>query len=74
MITRLAIIMMPRISPTGVVINTCERRGGDRPPLDHGGARGQHRLQDRKKLHWNAETEEFTDDGDASKLLARPAR
>jgi len=27
-----------------------------------------------KKLHWNAETEEFTDDGDASKLLARQAR
>jgi len=27
-----------------------------------------------KKLHWNAETEEFTDDGNASKLLARHAR
>jgi len=27
-----------------------------------------------RKLHWNAETEEFTDDGDASKLLARHAR
>jgi predicted dehydrogenase len=27
-----------------------------------------------KKLHWNAETEEFTDDGEASKLLARQAR
>jgi hypothetical protein len=27
-----------------------------------------------KKLHWNSETEEFTDDGDASKLLARHAR
>ncbi len=27
-----------------------------------------------KKLHWNAETEEFIDDGDASKLLARQAR
>ena len=25
-----------------------------------------------KKLHWNAETEEFTDDGDASKLPAMP--
>lgn len=27
-----------------------------------------------KKLHWNAETEEFQDDGEASKLLARQAR
>ena len=27
-----------------------------------------------RKLRWNAETEEFTDDGDASKLLARNAR
>jgi predicted dehydrogenase len=27
-----------------------------------------------KKLHWNAETEEFIDDGEASKLLARQAR
>ncbi|MBZ5596465.1 MAG: Gfo/Idh/MocA family oxidoreductase [Acidobacteriia bacterium] len=27
-----------------------------------------------KKLHWNAETEEFTGDGEASKLLARAAR
>jgi len=27
-----------------------------------------------KKLHWNAETEEFTDDSEASKLLARVAR
>jgi hypothetical protein len=33
-----------------------------------------HFLQDRKKLHWNAGTEEFTDDGDASELLARHAR
>jgi len=28
----------------------------------------------RKKLHWNATTEEFIDDGDASKLLAREPR
>jgi hypothetical protein len=27
-----------------------------------------------KKLRWNAETEEFVDDGEASKLLARQAR
>ena len=27
-----------------------------------------------KKLHWNSETEEFVDDGEASKLLARAAR
>jgi len=27
-----------------------------------------------RKLHWNAGTEEFTDDGEASKLLARVAR
>lgn len=27
-----------------------------------------------KKLHWNAGTEEFTDDGEASKLLSRQAR
>jgi predicted dehydrogenase len=27
-----------------------------------------------KKLHWNSETEEFVDDGEASKLLARQAR
>ncbi|MCU1274057.1 MAG: oxidoreductase domain protein, partial [Bryobacterales bacterium] len=27
-----------------------------------------------KKLRWNADTEEFVDDGDASKLLAREAR
>lgn len=27
-----------------------------------------------KKLHWNSETEEFVDDGEASKLLARLAR
>jgi predicted dehydrogenase len=27
-----------------------------------------------KKLHWNAATEEFIDDGDASKLLSRQAR
>jgi hypothetical protein len=74
MITRLAIIMMPRILPVELIINTCERRGGDRPPLDHCGARGQHRLQGRKKLHWNAETDEFTDDGNAPKLLVRHAR
>jgi predicted dehydrogenase len=27
-----------------------------------------------KKLHWNSETEEFVDDGEASRLLARQAR
>jgi hypothetical protein len=27
-----------------------------------------------KKLHWNSETEDFVDDGEASKLLARQAR
>ncbi|HKW97622.1 MAG TPA: Gfo/Idh/MocA family oxidoreductase [Bryobacteraceae bacterium] len=27
-----------------------------------------------KKLHWDADTEEFRDDGEASRLLARPAR